>query len=336
MILDEIDGILLWHAFCSHIGFIEADSIQGTFKLADQGRAGGDNGRIWIYDYATPDLAVSNTLRPLVMTDYRSLHDLHPLGIDFDATTSTLYIINHSREYGSVIELFQVSVVDAVAKYVRTLKHPLIHSPNSLQVLGNGELLVTNDHYLRAAISPLLSQIETFAGAPGGSVVYTNIHDLSQTKVLARVPFANGLTTLNSTTVAVASSSKPGVYLYTLKDDRSLAFQKFVRTPAGADNLSKDSDGKLLIAGHPFAPALMKLSKHRAYCNLEGNQEERAACECTAPSWAAEWSEEGGLKELYKNSGDEFCSSSTLVRDVRRGISMISGLYDKGILVLKA
>lgn len=270
------------------------------------------------------------------MTNYTIPADLNPLGIEFDASTSTLYVINHSRNSGSVIEVFQADVPNAVAKHVLTFKHPLIHTPNSIHSLGDGKLLVTNDHYVRAAISPLLSKIETFTGIPGGSIVYTDIRNPADTKTLAHIPFANGIAMLNATTVAVASSAKAGVYLYTLNpDDHTLAFQKSVRTPAGADNLSVDSNGKLLIAGHPFAPSLMQVSQGRANCNLEGSEEEKKACECTAPSWAAEWSEKDGLKEIYQDSGEEFCSSSTFARDVGRGVSFISGLYERGILLVK-
>lgn len=261
--------------------------------------------------------------------------DFHPLGIEFDAATSMLYIVNHSRYSGSVVEVFQISINDAVAKHVQTFTHPLIHTPNSIHSLGNGKLLITNDHYVGAAVSPLLSKIETFSGVPGGSVVYTDIHSPHDTKIVARVPFANGIAMLNSTTVAVASSSKSGVYFYTLNADHSLTFQRIIRTPAGADNISVDSNGKLLIAGHPFVPGLMKVSKARAICDLNGDEEERKACDCSAPSWVAEWSEEGGLKELYKNSGEEFCSSSTAVRDVNRGVGIISGLYQRGVMVFK-
>ncbi|KAH7402692.1 hypothetical protein BKA66DRAFT_449298 [Pyrenochaeta sp. MPI-SDFR-AT-0127] len=312
------------------------NTVMGTFLPAIGEQAGSDDGSIWIYDYSTPTLTDEEALKPLVLTNFAVPTDLHPLGIEFDASTSTLYVINHSRGSGSVIDVFQADVPRAVAKHVLTFKHPLIQTPNSIHSLGDGKLLITNDHYMRAAISPLLSKVETFAGIPGGTVVYTDIRNPQDTKVLAHVPFANGLVMLNSTTVAVASSSKAGVYLYTLNsDDHTLAFQKVVRTPAAADNLSVDSNGKLLIAGHPFAPSLMKVSQGRANCNLEGSEEEKKACECTAPSWVGEWSEKDGLKEIYKDSGEEFCSSSTFARDVGRGVGIVSGLYERGILLVK-
>lgn len=195
---------------------------------------------------------------------------------------------------------------------------------------------MTNDHYIRAATSPLLSKIETFSGAPGGSVVYIDTDMPQAAKVVARVPFANGVALLNATMLAVASSSKAGVYLFEIKADGALELRDVVRTPAAVDNLSRDGEGKLLMAGHPFAPALMSVSKGRARCDFTGNAGEREACKCTAPSWVAEWSEEGGLREMYKDDGTEFCSSSTVVRDVKNKVGIISGLYERGILVFEA
>ncbi|KAF2856929.1 calcium-dependent phosphotriesterase [Plenodomus tracheiphilus IPT5] len=312
------------------------NTVMGTFMHPLPARAGGDSGRIWIYDYTTPDLPDTEALKALEFINFDNAADLHPLGIEFDAETSTLYVINHSRNSGSVIEVFQVSIPDATATHVQTHKQPLIHAPNSLHVLSPGKLLISNDHYFRAAAYPVLSQIETFSGLPGGTVVYADLQNPSETKILARVPFANGVKMLNSTTVAVASSSKAGIYFYSWSPEtHSLQYQTFVRTSAAADNLSVDSKGKLLISGHPFAPGLTVVSKGRAKCDLAGTEDEKKACECTAPSWAAEWSEEGGLKEVYKNDGTEFCSSSTFARDVSRGIGMISGLYDRGLLVVR-
>lgn len=71
-------------------------------------------------------------------------------------------------------------------------------------------------------------------------------------------------------------------------------------------------------------------------CDPRGDKPQWEACKCTAPSWVAEWSEQEGLKGLYKNDGEEFCSSSTAVRDNSRGVGIVSGLYESGILIFEA
>lgn len=309
---------------------------QGTFAPLSARRDVQDNAHIWIYDYSTPGLPDSQAVRPIELVDRPNARDFQPLGIEFDIATSTLYVISHSRNSGNIIEVFQVSVQDATAKYVQTLKHERIRAPNSIHNLGDGKMLVTNDHYIGALTSPLLSNVETYAGIPGGSVVYVDINNASHTKKLAHLGFANGITMLDSKTVAVASTSKPAVQLYAFDPDNvTLESLEYIRVPFFVDNLSVDSAGKLLMAGHPFPPALTAVSKARAQCNMHGSEEEKKACECTSSSWAAEWDRTGGLKTMYKNDGKEFCSSATFARDARRNVSMISGLYEKGLLVAR-
>ncbi|KAJ4326000.1 hypothetical protein N0V94_000365 [Neodidymelliopsis sp. IMI 364377] len=304
------------------------NTVMGTFKPEKDSE---DHGGIWVYDYASPDMAEADRLKRLDIEE----KDIHPLGIDFDATTSTLYVVNHSRHKGSHILIVHIDVSTLAATVVARFKHPLIHAPNSIQVLGDHKLYITNDHYMLAATSPLLSKVETFSGVPGGTVVYVDTRFPQTAKVVARVPFANGIALINKTTLAVASSSKSGIYLFERVEGNALELSKVVRVPAAVDNLSVDSNGKLLLAGHSFAPALMKVSTGRSKCNDKGSEDEKQACACTAPSWVAQWDEEEGLQPIYKDDGSEFCSSSTAVRDIGREVGIVSGLYERGILVFK-
>ncbi len=96
------------------------------------------------------------------------------------------------------------------------------------------------------------------------------------------------------------------------------------------------------MAGHPFAPALMHTSQRRWRCDedasqeeKDANEEENDACQCSAPSWVAEWSEEGGLREMFRDTGEIFCSSSSAARDGSRGVGIVSGLYERGVLVFE-
>lgn len=189
---------------------------------------------------------------------------------------------------------------------------------------------------MRAAVSPLLSKIETFAGLPGGTVVYVDTEDVGQSQIVARMPFANGVAMVNESMLVVASSSKPGLYFYSIAEDyKTLELANVLRMPAGADNVSVDKNGKVLVAGHPFAPALMKVAEGRVECDEEGSEEQRGKCGCWAGSWVGEWSESGGLRTVFRDRGESVCSSSTAVRDVRRGVGMVSQLYGKGVVVFK-
>lgn len=153
-------------------------------------------------------------------------------------------------------------------------------------------------------------------------------------KIVAHIPFANGIAVLNETTLAVSSTSKPGVYLYTMTKQSGLVLQKVIRVPSLIDNLSVDADGKLLIAGHPHAPSLVTVSDARALCNSDKPAErESEVCKVRAPSWVGEWTEEAGLRELYQ--GLDFETSCTAIRDTKKGLGIVTGLYERGIMVWK-
>ena len=299
---------------------------QGTFHP----REDMENGEIWLYDYSTPGLADDEALKLLTLKNFNT-KDFHPLGIEFEASSSTLYIVNHAQT-GSVIEVFNLSIKSSTANHVRTIKHPLVYSPNSIVALGDGKIFFTNDHYFRARDFLLLSKVETFSGLPGGSVVFLDTNNPDSAKTLTQVPFANGIAMLNATTLVVGSSSKAGLYFFEITPEYGLISKGYIRTPSSVDNVSVDGNGVVQMAGHVFAPALVAIAKNRHLCNAKSEkEEERRACDCGAPSWAAEWTEEKGLKELYK--GYEICGSTTAVRDVKRGVGMITMLYDKGIMV---
>ena len=63
-----------------------------------------------------------------------------------------------------------------------------------------------------------------------------------------------------------------------------------------------------------------------------GEGEEReTACKIRTSTGVAEWGEETGLKVLWM--GDEFATGSTAVRDGKRRVGVVSGLYERGLLV---
>lgn len=259
----------------------------------------------------------------------------HPLGIDYHAASSTIFIINLAPT-GSCIEMFKLFPSERAATHTRTIKHSLISAPNSLAIIGDHELFVTNDHHFLAKDHPVLTQLETGLGLPGGSVVHVDLGSPPDPKVttLARVPFANGIVALNPSLLAVASSSMNSVYLYQVERPKgggppTLTKRDSIPVAFHPDNLSVDKNGKLLIAGHPHAPTFDKVAKNAARCNAPGGENKKGCVK--GLSWIAEWTEKEGLRDLYV--GDGFGTSSTAVRDVERRIGMAVGLYERGVLV---
>ena len=107
-----------------------------------------------------------------------------------EGETGVLYVVSHAQR-GSCVEVFQLDVGGARLVYVRTIRHGLLGAPNSITAVGKGKLFVTNDHGFRAREWPAMSKVETFAGWPGGRVVFLDAGSL-EGKVVARMPFANG------------------------------------------------------------------------------------------------------------------------------------------------
>lgn len=259
----------------------------------------------------------------------------HPLGIEYHPESKTLFVINHAPPQ-STIESYHVDIEGSTAtfdKSIQSTEH--LSTPNSIAAISDTELFVTNDHYFRAIANPILSKIESYAGIPGGNVAWVKYADneLLLTETLLHLPFANGIALLNATTLAVASSTTSSVRIYDV--DRAGDMPKLTpltsfTVPFIPDNISVDTKGKLLVAGHPHAPSLEIVARNNAACMKHGEESEET-CRAHRLSWLAEWSEESGLKTLY--SGADFGSSSTAVRDVARGVGFVTGLYSRGLLV---
>jgi arylesterase/paraoxonase len=181
-----------------------------------------------------------------------------------------------------------------------------------------------------------MAVLETYAAFPGGSVIYVDLNT-NAFKKIADVPFANGITTLNSTHIAVASTTLPAVLIYQVEPrTKDLMLTKKLRPNFMVDNLSTDTKGHLLMAGHPSPPTLEHVAKTNRYYDLDGTGRGKPAADRPrAPSWVAEWDGniEGTIKDLYV--GSEYGTSCGAVRDVDRGLGIIVGLYEKGILLWK-
>lgn len=58
--------------------------------------------------------------------------------------------VNSSTPHAaSQIEVFHHEINSKTVRYIRSINHPLLYTPNDVFSLGPGELLVTNDHYYR-------------------------------------------------------------------------------------------------------------------------------------------------------------------------------------------
>ncbi|GME43172.1 Glycoside hydrolase family 16 [Neofusicoccum parvum] len=277
-------------------------------------------GAIFQWFYSDPD----SFPQPLVLEDFgdRAVVDFHPLGIEYHAESSTLFVVNHASS-GPTVELFNYVPWNgfgrAAATHRQTVTHPALWTPNSVHALNGTSFLVTNDHFFRVRERFVAQKIETYGFLPGGNVVHvvlppaadpvepTSLGDDADeaapapaapapivTTIASSIPFANGIALLNSTTLAVASTGGRSVKLYSLSTNAtdgavSLTYLTDVRAPAMLDNLSVDSSGRLLAAGHPRPGALTETVSRRARClRLRAAAEEAAAAQAAARAASAE------------------------------------------------
>ncbi|KAL4973718.1 hypothetical protein BDW66DRAFT_141677 [Aspergillus desertorum] len=317
------------------------NTVMGTFYPH---RERIPNGKLWIYRYGI-DLAVQEdqkgkgeekVLQPIVLTDTPDDFSFHPLGVEYHRDTATLFVCNHHID-GSRVDIFALDTEGRVpvARHIRSIIHPLLPGPNSIVALSDHELYVTNDHYFLRKEHPFLAVVETYAGIPGGTVVYVNLgqdKEPLEVRTVARGPFVNGVALLNETTVAVAISAAAEIRLYRKLPDSGLEFLQAIKMPLLPDNLSTDKDGALLIAGHPHPPSLEKVVHKRRECIGADGVVPQECWKSTAPSWVARWTEAKGLENLYVTS-KEFGSSTTAAKDAARNVGIVTGLYENGILV---
>ncbi|KAI0446509.1 putative paraoxonase [Xylaria telfairii] len=311
-----------------------------------------ENGGLYVFDYKDASASDDEALKQLDFVDFKFQSDFHSLGMAYEESTSTLFVASHRHDFPAV-EMFKLDLKAYTATHLRSIQHPLIRGPNSIVLINDHEFFVTNSNHFLIRDHPILNRIETNLGFPGGTIVHVDISPVIkdpeasvQANVIGRLPFANGIELLNDTTAVVASSGMAKVYFYTISRPKDAAglpgVPKFtiaskLRLPFAPDNLSVSKDGALMIAGHPHIPSLGKFAETRHICNSPAELAKADAlmqetCRTfSAPSWAARWTEDGGLETLYADV--EYPTSATAARDSDRRIGIISGLYAKGILV---
>ncbi|KAK8877059.1 paraoxonase [Apiospora arundinis] len=304
---------------------------------------------LYVYNYN--ELDDDKSLTRLQVEGYAAGDDLHTLGLAYDEATSSLFIANHRRD-GPRVDVFHLEFESHTLQHIHSIQHPLIRGPNAIHLVNSHEFYVSNDHHFLAKDSHLLSTLETYSGIPTGTLVHVDmaplLRDPSSTvdaEVVARLPFPNGIEFINEKTLAVASTNSASIRLYSVtpptgsaqQGHPTLTFNSSIQLPFLPDNLSKASDGTLVIAGHPHAPSLGKFAATRHVCN---SPEERAKAEPAVQelcekmkvgSWVAQWTQAEGVKHLY--AGTDFPTSCSAIRDLGRKTGIISGLYAQGLLV---
>ncbi|MFN4309348.1 MAG: SMP-30/gluconolactonase/LRE family protein [Ferrovibrio sp.] len=184
----------------------------------------------------------------------------HPHGMSLFATADGqifLHVINHRASDRHTVEIF---LLQLAADGTPTLRHrgsvssDLFVHPNGIAAAGPESFYLTND---RGSGPRWMHMVENLLQLSRSTVVY---HDGRFARLVAEdIAFANGIeVSADGGTLLTAST----LWRMLLAYARDPASGMLVRTgslslPLGPDNVRRDSDGDLWIAGHPNAFAFI-------------------------------------------------------------------------------
>jgi len=338
-------------------------------------------GAFWVADVSA-DGKVSD-VQQMSFEGFPADADFHPLGFDIFPTptrsgTSNMFVVNHARDKSNILQFTVSPANPTVAKYVRTIRHRGLLAPNSIAMLSNRTFYVTNDHMMSRRLPGILGKTlpvaETMLQLPFGFLTHVEILDdgvpgdpnsaaIRHTLPKLLMPFPNGIAlSPDRQEIAISSSSLAEVHLYkrvaynpasgSKVKGESLEITGRIRMPFAPDNVDYTENGDLLVAGHPFFPALVKVAANETGAHApswvvsvsrrSGNEEETQLMDVWAPCSASKRVNlksipQHKMQTVYQSNGADggFGGSTTALRDERSGITIISGLYEKGLLVCR-
>ena len=244
---------------------IAADRRDGLAFISATDRRPGhpDGGRdgLYILQIAHPDLGVTR----LTGTP----KDFHPLGIGLYRGRDgalTLMAVNRRHSGKPSIDIFAVTVTKAPdgsisAKLMEraSIASSEIVSPNDVAAVGPDRFYVTNDHMSRTHFGTIL---ETYLLLPRANIVYYN----GNFPVVAAggLRYANGLAlSADGTKLYATETLGREIDTYDIQPiTGKLSLAGRYSLPAGLDNITRDAEGQLWVAGHPKLFAFANYARH--------------------------------------------------------------------------
>ncbi|KAF9555451.1 Serum paraoxonase/arylesterase 2 [Mortierella alpina] len=196
-----------------------------------------------IYDISTGAYEVKELVGLPAGTD----RVFHGLGVfERSATELTIFAVNHRRT-GSVVEVLEYTVGDSEVRYIETIQHDLIYTPNDIVATGPRSFYVSNDHRHPTGA---MRHAEELLRRPWSNVIY-----YSPERVFVAfegVASANGITgNLDNSRLYLSACHGAGVHVLEPREDHSLDQVEFIKLDFYNDNPSLDpKTGDIFITGH--------------------------------------------------------------------------------------
>lgn len=155
-----------------------------------------------------------------------------------DAATGAISLELAEQGANSTIEIFETRLGSDEATHIRTVAHPLIHTPNDVDGIGPDSFYVTNDHHVKRGHRKALDML-----LPLTNVVHCDAHDCKE--ALRGISFANGISkagkqehnSRDGSTWFLSSTASDKFYVLEAQADDSLVITDTVYLPYASDNV---------------------------------------------------------------------------------------------------
>ncbi|EJT47403.1 serum paraoxonase/arylesterase [Trichosporon asahii var. asahii CBS 8904] len=290
----------------------------------------------------------SNTHRTLSVSDWPEGRGFHQLGLNLKG--DLLAIANLASPPG--IEILKLE--GHGARWLKTLVHKDIKVPNSVVLLNEHQVLVTNSYGFSPRQHPHLAKAETFLGLPLGRVyLLTETENGIESKAVSEgLAMANGLALSDDgKLMAVVGSVGREVQIYdvdppALDSTNPGAFTYRETLPVGytMDNvhfLSSGANYTFLAAGHPNALQYFKTAAAKGEGQLAGSRVvkftvEKARERDTAEQARAEvnrlFTKVDKRVQVVLDDVGAFIGTASTALPLGDGQMLVMGLWDCGVV----
>lgn len=249
----------------------------------------------------------------------------------------------------SQVEIFHHRIGSSTVKYVRSISHALIQTPNDIVALSPTSFYVTNDHHYREG---LMRQVEDmYYGAKWSNTIYVEITDTDSKDSTAGFSASVALTGLHNNNglghgrtpneIAIGSAASGDIHITTVKPDHSIQVLETIPFDTAVDNPFYYSDP--FASGDNDSSGYVSAGLSKA-CELANNIGIETATEPVMVWLAQRKNGKWENKLLFEDDGKRVRSAATAVLvgidpkvegGKKKGWLFVTGFYSQHIVAVK-
>ncbi|KAJ4140633.1 hypothetical protein NW765_015910 [Fusarium oxysporum] len=249
----------------------------------------------------------------------------------------------------SQVEIFHHRVGSSSVKYVRSISHPLIQTPNDIVALSPTSFYVTNDHHYREG---LMRQVEDmYYGAKWSNTIYVEITDTTSKESTSGFNASVALTGLHNNNglghgrapneIAIGSAASGDIHISTVKPDHSIQVLETIPFDAAVDNPFYYADP--FASGDSDSSGYVSAGLSKA-CELANNIGIDTATEPVMVWLAQRKNGKWEKKLLFEDDGKRLRSAATAVLigidpklegGKKKGWLFVTGFYSQHMVAVK-